>query len=447
MRTKSKHRIPSRWIGVPKRLFQGDPLHHAVAPVSRKSDHSGKKPSSQLTRQAILLLMVNGLFAVANALSGLFVHVYLWKMKQNFALIGWFALVQQLTMALTFWIAGKWVKEKNKMVVLRLGVAINAMFYLVILWLSEQAAQYVILLGVIQGLASGMFWLAFNVVYFEVTDPENRDRFNGWAGLLGSGAGMLAPWLSGFLITRMTDASGYRLIFSISLVVFVVGVVVSFFLKKRKAQSRYDWVHTFSKLRSPTSSWRRVFAALVAQGVREGVFGFIIGLLVYISTSSEANLGNFSLVTSAVGFVSFWLVGKWLKPHSRKWGMLAGVLAITSVIVPFFWAVNYTTLLIFGIGVGLFMPLYTVPMTSAVFDLIGKDQESAKQRVEFIVLRELGLNAGRMLGTIIFLIVISMSTKPLVMNVLILVIGSSPIVVWILMRNSVSSRFTASADG
>jgi MFS transporter, YQGE family, putative transporter len=447
MPTKSKHRIPARWIGVPKRLFGGDPLHHSVAPTSRESDSSGSKASGRLTRQAVLLLSVNGLFAVANALSGLFVHVYLWKMKQNFALIGWFALVQQLTMALTFWIAGKWVKERNKMVVLRLGVAINALFYLVILWLSEQAVYYIILLGVIQGLASGMFWLAFNVVYFEVTDPDNRDRFNGWAGLLGSGAGMLAPWLSGFLITRMTDSSGYRLIFSISLVVFIIGVVVSFFLKKREAQNQYDWAHTIRKLKSSSGSWRKVFAALVAQGIREGVFGFIIGLLVYISTQSEANLGNFSLVTSAVGFFSFWLVGRWLKPHYRKWGMLAGVLAITSVIVPFFWAVDYRTLLIFGIGVGLFMPLYTVPMTSAVFDLIGKDRESAEQRVEFIVLRELGLNAGRMLGTLIFLGVISISASPMVLNVLILVIGSSPILVWILMRNNVSSRFSRPADG
>jgi MFS transporter, YQGE family, putative transporter len=442
MSVKNKHRYPRKWIGVPKRLFGGDPMHQAVQPSSPGKPRPRHK-LDQLNRQAKLLLIVNGLFAAANALSGLFVNVYLWKMKHDLAVIGWFAFIQQLSMAITFWTAGKWVKENNKMIVLRLGVAVNALFYLVILWLSDQAASYVILLGVIQGLASGLFWLAFNVVYFEVTDPENRDKFNGWAGLLGSGAGMVAPWLSGFLITRMNDVTGYRLIFTISLAVFIVGVVVSFFLKKRKVQSHYDWAHTVRKLKKPGGSWRKIFAGLVAQGTREGVFAFIIGLLVYISTGSEASLGNFSLVTSAVGLVSFWIVGRFLKPSYRKWGMLIGALTITGVIVPFFWEVNYMTLLIFGIGVGLFIPLYTVPMTSAVFDMIGMDQESAEQRVEYVVMRELGLNAGRMLGTLLFLAVISISTSPVAMNSLILAIGSSPIVAWFLMKNMVSSRFAS----
>lgn len=62
-----------------------------------------------------------------------------------------------------------------------------------------------------------------------MTDPDSRDRFNGWVGLIGSGVGMIAPWLSGMLIVRMGAVSGYRFIFTLSLVVFVVGVIVSFF--------------------------------------------------------------------------------------------------------------------------------------------------------------------------------------------------------------------------
>jgi YQGE family putative transporter len=310
----------------------------------------------------------------------------------------------------------------------------SSLFYLTVLMMGQSAASYVLILGVILGLASGFFWLAYNVVYFEVTGTDNRDRYKGWDGLLGSGAGMVAPWLSGYVITQMTDMAGYRVIFSVSLGIFAIGAIVSFFLKKREVQAEYDWFHALKQLRQERSGWRPVSLALTAQGVREGVFAFIIGLLVFVTTNSEMQLGNYSFITSAVALISFYIAGKYVKPQMRLKAMLFGILMIIIVILPFFWAFNYTTLLIFGIGTALFMPLYTIPMTSSVFDLIGSDQRSAEQRVEYIVLRELGLNAGRILGTLLFIIVITWNKSPEVLNILLLVIGSSPLLTWWFMR-------------
>lgn len=142
--------------------------------------------------------------------------------QNDYALIGWFTLATHLTMAITFWLAGKWVKEHNKMNCLRIGVAISAVFYMLVLWLGANSFQYFVWLGIVQGISAGLFWVAFNVVYFEVTDPDNRDRFNGSVGLLGAGAGIIAPWISGVLIVSLGDIKGYRLIFSISLGIFLL---------------------------------------------------------------------------------------------------------------------------------------------------------------------------------------------------------------------------------
>lgn len=392
--------------------------------------------SRKLVPQAVLLLIVHGLFAVAQALSGTFVNVYIWKAKNDFALLGWFALSTQLAAAITFWLAGKWVKEHNKMIILRLGVSVSALFYVLVLLLGKQSADMVILLGGVQGMASGFFWLAFNVVYFEVTSPEDRDLFNGWSGLLGSASGMIAPWVSGLVITRIGDgdATGYRWIFSISLIVFVIGVIVSFFLKKRKLTGSYSWFYGFHALREKGNRWRIALPALIAQGIREGVFAFIFGVLIFIATNNESKVGNFWLYSSAVGLISFWIVGHWLKPHHRKIAMLIGVVMMVLAIVPLFWEVNYATLLAFGIVTALFIPLFVIPMTSTVFDLIGQNEDSANHRVEFVVIRELALNTGRVIGTIIFIIVVSWRESAMVMNWLLLGIGSSPIIAWLFMR-------------
>ncbi|WP_274363434.1 MFS transporter [Paenibacillus thermotolerans] len=396
--------------------------------------HAKDRIKGRLDGQTRLLLLVQALFGLANALSGAFVNVYIWKAKQDYALIGGFALSNQVAMAVTFWLAGKWVKEHNKMNSLRLGVALSGVFYLLVLWLGAKAADWIIALGAIQGMSGAFFWLAFNIVYFEVTNPDNRDEFNGWGGLLGSGIGMIAPWVSGFLITRMPDTAGYRVIFSISLGIFVIGAIVSFFLKKRPVQKRYEWLYGINHLREKGSGWRSAFPALISQGVREGVFGFLIGLLVYIATKNELLLGNYALITSAVSLGAYYVAGKLIKPKRRSKLMLLGASAMSAVIVPFFWDVNYTTLLIFGIAAALFYPLFSIPITSSVFDLIGSNEESANHRVEYVILRETGLNIGRIGGTILFIVLVSFTTKPIAIVSYMMFIGTASIVSWLFLR-------------
>ncbi|MGG1661539.1 MFS transporter [Brevibacillus sp. NRS-1366] len=395
------------------------------------SAHEPHKPG-HLDSQAKLLLLVNVLFITAGALSGTFVNVYLWKVKSQFAPIAWFTFTTHLVGALTFWVAGWYAKQGNKMNILRAGMAVSAIFYLVVLVIGPKAVSYAPLIGFIQGMAVGFFWLAFNVVYFEITGPDNRDRFNGWAGLLVSGGGMLAPWISGWLITRLPSNSGYSLIFGISLALFIVGVVISFFLKKRQSEGCYSWAFALRCLRDDPQ-WRFAAGALAGQGLREGLFGFIIGLMVYIATKSEMTLGNYWLITSAVGIVSYYLTSRWLTLRYRKWGMLVGAVIMSGVVALFFWQVSYSTLLIFGIAVSIAYPLFSVPMISTIFDLIGTNEESAQNRVEYVVLREFALDAGRIVGIVLFLVVTSISISPTTLNWLILSIGTGPIIAWLCM--------------
>ncbi|WP_337099654.1 MFS transporter [Paenibacillus sp. YIM B09110] len=391
--------------------------------------------AKSLDRQAALLLIVQALFGIANALSGTFVPVYLWKASGgSYMVIGWFTLGQYVISGLTFWVAGKWVKEHNKMHSLRLGILMSGVFYSVVLMLGTAAKTYVLPLGMLSGMSLGMFWLAFNVVYFEVTDPDTRDRFNGWAGLLGSAAGIVAPWVSGFLITRMKDEQGYRLIFTISLVIFAISVVLSFWLKKKHGQGTYNWKHGIQQLMTKGNPWRRMFPAIAAQGVREGVFMFLVGLTVFIATKNESKLGSYSLITSLVALVSFWLIGKKLSKKNHKLAMLVGAVMIAAVILPLFWKVSYMTLLMFGIGTSLFIPLYIIPMTTRVFDLIGQSEESAREREEFIVLREAGLVIGRLIGLSMYLIVLPLNDSPRAVTWLMFGVGVVPIAGWWFMR-------------
>ncbi|EFM11631.1 major facilitator superfamily MFS_1 [Paenibacillus curdlanolyticus YK9] len=396
-----------------------------------RQDKSGAK----LDSQSVTLIVVHGLHAIASALSGTFIPAYLWKAKESFANIGWFCLSQYVVGGLIFWIAGKWVKEYNKMNALRLGVVLSGCFYFTVLMLGPSAYKWVVPIGILDGVALGLFWLSYNIVYFEVTEPGNRDRYNGIAGLLGAAAGIIAPWVSGYIITTLKQQRGYQVIFTSSLIILGIAVVCTFWLKHRQSSGTYEWLHGVKELRQRGNPWRRFTLAIMMQGLRDGVFMFLVGLTVYIATRNEQKLGNYALTISFVALISFWIVGKWLRPHRRKYGMLAGVLLLTAAIIPLFFGISYKTLLMFGIGTSLFMPLYIIPVTSSVFDLIGKNEQSVRKREEFIVLREIALTLGRTIGMIAYLVVLSRTRSPAAITWLLFAVGCMPIIGWFATRN------------
>ncbi|MBO8171171.1 MAG: MFS transporter [Bacillaceae bacterium] len=398
------------------------------------------RPEVPLGHQAKLLLAMNGLFLVAVALSNTFVNVYLWKIKNDFSLIGLYNLMMYVTMPVVFYLGGIMVKRVDRVMSIRLGVAFMALFYLVVLLLGKAAADYIIVLGIVLGIGQGLYWLGYNVMYFEITGPENRDRFNGVNGFLGSGAGMAAPVLAGWIISRMENFTGYKIIFSVSLGIFLAAVVTSFFIVSRKAEGNYDLKTTWKDTISEHSHWHWVSLAVIFQGAREGLITFFLGLLIYIVTTSEMVLGAYTFAISLFGLISFYYVGKWMSKEKREKALLIGALMMTLTVLPLFLKFNVYTLFIVGIGGAFFYPFYGIALTSSTFDVIGESKEKAVRRVEYVVFREWALNIGRVGGLLFFLWVVLKNPSHNMLAFLLLVVNAVQLMSWVFMRHVYSHQ-------
>ncbi|MDQ0254404.1 YQGE family putative transporter [Evansella vedderi] len=371
-----------------------------------------------------LLLVIGGLFALSIALSNTFVNVYLWKQSGEFMHLALYNLSVVVMQPLTFILAGRWAKKIDRVVVLRLGVTFLSIFFFTVLFLGENAGKYLILLGGLLGIGYGFYWLSFNVLTFEITEPETRDFFNGFLGILTSFAGMIGPISAGFLITHMEKLTGYRLIFAISLGLFITAVILSFFLKRRSAKGQYHLKDVF-KIRKDNPQWKRITRAHFFQGLREGSFVFVIVVWVYLSTESELALGTYGLVASAVSFVSYYIVGRFIKPQYRKKSILTGGLILYGAIFIIIFDLNFTRLIIYGITISIAYPLLLVPYISLTYDVIGSAWKAAEMRVEYIVIRELFTNSGRITSilTLMLFITIFNEEKGIPLALIILGLG------------------------
>ncbi|MGN8645491.1 MFS transporter [Gracilibacillus sp. HCP3S3_G5_1] len=388
-----------------------------------------------------LLLTIGGLYALATFLSNTFVNVFLWKQSGNYIDIAIYNLFVYILQPISFVVAGRCAKRVDRTIIIRIGVIFLSVFYVTVLLAGDNATRFPYLLGAILGIGYGFYWLAFNVLTFEVTEPETRDFFNGILGTLQSLGGMIGPISAGYIITRLDNFQGYSLIFFISFFLFLIAVICSFFLKKRKATGKFLLKEVVSERKS-NQNWRNILYAHIFQGLREGLFIFIVAIWVYIATNSEFALGGFNLTVSLCSFIGYFMVTKLLKIEYRKHAILLGGILLYVAVSLFVFQTSYWMLLAYGIIVGFAYPIYNVPFISLTYDIIGKAKGAGDLRIEYIIIRELFVNSGRVAAILIFIVSVLLVDAKIIIPILLLTIGGGNLFAYYFVRKTDSSIYT-----
>lgn len=387
----------------------------------------------ELTKDLALLLIIGGLYSLSIALSNTFVNIYLWKQSGELADLAMYNLSIVVAQPLTFILAGRWAKKVDRVIVLRIGVIFLALFYVTVLFVGTKASDFLLLLGILLGIGYGFYWLAYNVLTFEITEPETRDFFNGFLGILGSVGGMIGPVAAGFIISRLEKLTGYTVVFGLSLGLFSIAVLLSFFLKRRPAHGKY-WFRRIITERKHDKNWRMVTNAHFFQGLREGVFVFIVSVFVFIATDSEMALGTYGLINSGISFLAYYFVSRTLKKEYRKQAILVGGLILFLAIFLIIFDLSYFRLLLYAAMIAVAYPLLLVPYASMTYDVIGRGWKAAEMRVEYIVVRELFLNLGRVASILLFLLATHLFSEKQAIPILLVILGSGHTLIYFFIR-------------
>jgi len=387
-----------------------------------------------MNRDLFLLLLIGGLYSLGIFLSNTFVNVYLWRQSGDYMTLAVYNLAIVIFQPLTFILAGKLAKKIDRIIVMRLGVIFLSIFFLTVLIMNDAAATYNFILGSLLGIGYGFFWLAFNVLTFEITEPDTRDFFNGFLGVLQSFGGMIGPLLAGTIIAKMTEGAGYQIIFTVSFILFILAVVCSFFIKRRQAEGNFQFLHVLRERRH-NKNWKRILNAHFFEGTREGIFGFVITIWVFLVTQSEFALGTFNLLLSGTAIVFYIVATKFIKEDIRKPAILIGTLLISFSVFIILFEINYFLLLIYAIVIGLASPIVSVPYVSMTYDVIGNAQNAKELRIEYIVVRELFVNAGNIVSILFFIAGILLFPEEDIIPILLLVFGFGYLFIYLFIRN------------
>lgn len=399
-----------------------------------------------LRSSAWWLLVISGVVSLSVGLSNTFVNVYLWKIDRSYIPIGWYNFSVYCAIPITF-IAAGWVAKHWQLIwSLRIGLILHGLFYALVLIGGRSVARSPAGLGVALGVAAGFYWLAFNQLSLQVTDESRRDRFYGLNGVMGAVAGMVAPPLAGYFISKEDIAfgglTGYHLVFGASLVLFVLAGTLSSLLRLHPIRGQLRLQESWVALRQ--RSWRVILLGCMVYGLREGVFIFLIGLLMYVTTGSEMRLGEFLFLQGFLSFVSYFAVSRWTTPKRRPTVMGIGAVGLACAAGLFLLPLTARLVLWYGALAAAALPLFLVSLQGYVSDTIGGLSKNPAEQIEHIIAREAFENFGRILGIGIFLFMLDLDKKGQNLRYLALVLGGIQLLTWTMITHEQKGKMTKS---
>ncbi len=352
----------------------------------------------RLQRKAKVAIALNALFGMAEALCSVFVSVYLWINSHDFNIVFKYYLAVYAVTPVLFVLAGWYSKARDRLHAYRMGLAMHAVFYAVLLHLRERSPDHAVVLGALLGATWGVFWAGANVFNFDVTPYGRRDYYFGMLSAVSGVVSLMAPVVSGFLIHfAPTPHAGYHLLFGIVILLYMACFGLSFLLPRDSEPRPFRIMRALFPGKDQRD-WQWIMWASLSLAGSFSIFPFLLSLLMYVRTGSELGVGGFaSFQALASVAVSYW-VGRTVTARTRRAYMRRGVAMLMMAGAMMLFPVNIVTLSLFGLFRSISGPLFGVPYSSLRMDVIQDCAEEPSQRIEYITAWEIPLAVGRIVS-------------------------------------------------
>lgn len=396
--------------------------------------------SHSLAKHAKVVLLLNVLYNIADALCSVFVGGYFYIHSLRFEVVCYHYLALYVVTPVVYLLSGWYAQRFDRLHVFRLGIAFHAFYYGLLLAMQEEAANHAVVLGGVLGVAWGLFWAGNNTFNYDVVERSQRDYYFGWLNALTGASRFAAPALSALILYMVPGVErGYFVLFAAAVVLYLCGIIVSAWVP---ADSHGRPFHIKRALfpGKDQRDWRLVMLASITQAGSFHIFYILLGLAMYMKTGNAASVGAFTSFQYLAGIAVSYLAGRLVRRGTRRvymaWGTV--LLVIAGAIIG--WQISVTTLIVFGLIRSVSEPLYMIPYSSIRLDIIDGSVREPAERIEYMCASEVPLAFGRVLMMSV-LLVLAGSLNELGLRIALFLLCANRIVTYlIIVRTSVVKK-------
>ena len=322
-------------------------------------------------------LLMNALFAFGTSLSGVFQSVFLWKLDKTYSLLAYYSMYWSVAIIISFGLCAWLARKTSPMITMRLGFVFYLITYLIMLFFHDTLDEHIMLLGISNGLAMSLYYVGMHMAVLDLTTNDKRDQFLYIQGILFTIGGVMAPLLSGLLISRFEGMIGYYVVFMATCVFLFIAFIVSLRVKGNPVATKS---HFWEVIKNPSPEWKKMYSIMFADGIVSGAFTtFLITMMTFKVAGGELNLGLYNTGAQIMSILAFYMLAKYSKAKDRITVFAIGsfTILLSSVLISAYPI--FISLVVFGILSPIAMNMIGTSMNAMIYESIEGDPDYKKK--------------------------------------------------------------------
>lgn len=391
---------------------------------------------AKLTKESKFLLIVGILITAGMMVANTFVNVFLLRATDgNLGLIMIQNMINFITLLIAFVSGSKLLSKILITTLLKIGIASTAFYFIAILVLQDHVVTFLIPLALFNGLGQGFYWFSTNLLVAKIIKENEQGRYFGFQQTAGSIFGVVTPALSGFIITRFTDLTGYYILFGIALVLFILGILM---IKHLSGFTSEKKIHVYDVLKlSGNRYWNacKIFTFIVA--LKGAINNQIFMLFAFLIFVNEGVMGNILSLTAFITvFSSFWFAKISRRENQQSFYFVtAGIMMVMYLLLAIFPFVP--VLIVSWVVFAVIQSWGAIIFQSVLFQLTSRAKGGYEQN-DYLVASEFPTALGRVLGMAVALLLIHLVASDMsVYRILFVIIAIAWVLEYIMIEKQV----------
>ena len=348
------------------------------------------------TKDVLTMMNLRIIRAAIELFAGSFLFAYLLQIAHNdIKPIALYCGSFAVTLSFVFFICGNYAKTNNKIHLLRGGMVLSFLHIAVIAWLRGRSAQYVIPLGISYGLYTGVYFSAWNNLIPEKIAIGRMGRFIGYLTSAGNAAKIFGSYFFGKYISVNSFEECLFFIMFLSLIEIILSIPLK---SKQTCNGCFKPLHFYNTVKNH-GFIRKVFLIEVFRGM---TFAGPLAVLIVICTAFQyGSYLDFGIFNSIFGFISIiiaFMFGRYIK--RRQYPVLSLINSFFIMITVVLYTLYDTKInfILYNLCYASFVQLIQLITDVNLFNITNSEKIQHTYRIEYMFIREIYLNIGRITG-------------------------------------------------
>ncbi|MEK7620356.1 MAG: MFS transporter [Patescibacteria group bacterium] len=368
-----------------------------------------------LTKFQKRLLASFFLFGLAAPMVVVYANTFLWRQSADVVVLAIFNIGNYAGISLGFLFNAYLLRFFESGKLYALGCLLQGVVPILMVAMGAQADTYALGLGFILGIAQGFFWGNRNALTSKFTQGPQRYQFISVETAIGILAGVISPLLIGWFIAFGETLPTYTVdqAYQITSVIGFVLLLISGFLAWPFAMEPFTPKHFF--LTKASSLWNKQRLVEGVNGIASGIESVLPLVIILLFLGQEEAVGSVKAMTAILSAVAIYAIGKRVRHNHHA--LLFSLWILLNLTGGIIFAIFYSpgaALTLFILG-GLVGSLRWSSFAAVMYEIVDKETgREGSHRFLYLLDREFFLNAGRVLGLGLLVLVYWYSPEALI---------------------------------